>query len=612
MRDFFKYVFASCLGFLLFSTASLGGLIFLIIAIASGSREAGPTVEQDSVLVFDLSLDITDANPESDPGALLSDALSGNSPPPSVSLHTVLNALEEAANDDRIVGLLLRGNISDISQGSGPATLKEVRDALLAFQASGKPILAYEVDWSEPEYYLASVADTLYINPSGIVEINGFRSETMFYAGALDKYGIDVQVIRAGSYKSAVEPFIRSNNSPENREQLQALLNDLWDEFKEASATSRGLKPEDIQSVANTSGLLLPQEAVDTGLFDRIAYGDEVLADLRSLTGETDSNDDPTSFRQVSLPTYAETVQPETAFGSANNRIVVLYAEGEITSGEGGIGVVGSDRLIQELRELRQDETVKAIVLRINSPGGGATPSEMIAHEVKLTRDVKPVIVSMGSVAASGGYMIASYGNQIFASPNTITGSIGVFGLIANVKELANKNGLTWDVVKTAPFADSSTIARPLTPQELAIGQRMVDETYNNFLDIVADSRPLSREQVAAVAQGHVWSGEDALEIGLVDKLGGLDAAIQAAVEAAGLQDQEWQLDESPRPRTLEEQLLENLFSTSVATWMPNHSTDTDPISTELQQVQQDLERFSNLNDPRGVYTLLPFTPRVE
>lgn len=586
----------------------------LIMLIALGSRDTEPLVENNSILVFDLSLDITDANPATDPADLLNDALGGSSGPIPISLRTVLDTLEEAATDDRIAGILLQGAIATDGQGSGYATLTEVRQALTEFQdESGKPILAYDTGWSERDYYITSVADPIILNPTGAIELDGFSAETIFFGDALEQFGLDVQVIRAGQYKSATEQFTRNSNSPENREQLQQLLDDFWTEFLATTSADRDLQPTDLDAIAESRGILLAPEAQSQGIVDQVWFADEVITELRTVTGQSSESipaDEP-AFRNISLPRYADAVGTVYANGEfSENRIAVVYADGAIVSGEGGPGFIGGDSLSRQLRELRQDDDVKAIVLRVNSPGGGASPSEIIAREVMLTSEEKPVIISMGSVAASGGYMIAAYGDRIFASPTTITGSIGVFGLVLNVQELANENGITWDVVKTAPFADSETIARPLTERELEINQGIVDQVYDRFLNVVAEGRPLTPQEVSTVAQGRIWSGIDAQQVGLVDELGGLEDAIAAAAEAANL-GEDWQIDEYPRPRTLEEQILNSLFGSQLRSVM-TRSTPSDPITEELQQFQGQLRQFQGLNDPRGTYVVLPFFPRID
>ncbi|MBD1866934.1 signal peptide peptidase SppA [Oculatella sp. FACHB-28] len=610
MRDFLKYTFASFVGLILFVTLGLGGLLFIISAIATASRSAGPTVEKDSILVLDLSTEITDSSPVSDANTVIQGVLSDGTPE-TVSLRNVLNALEKAATDDRIVGLYLTGNVNATGLGSGFATLREVREALQTFHESGKPIFAYSEAWAEQDYYLGSVADTVALSPSGLMELNGFRAETTFFAGALEKYGVGIQVLRVGRYKSAVEPFIRTSRSPEEREQTQQLLADLWSEFLAATSESQGITSQQLQAIANNQGLLLADEAQEAGLVDRVSYFDEIVTELRKLTGESEGEGEGEgeTFRHIALPTYADVLAADEDAGG-DNQVALVVAEGDIVSGEGSAGQVGGDRLSRQLRELRKDDEVKAIVLRINSPGGSATASEQIAREVFLAQEAKPVIVSMGSFAASGGYMIATYGGQIFASPNTITGSIGVFGLLPNVQELANQNGITWDVVKTGQYADYETIARPKTEAELAIGQQIVDRLYDRFLDKIEESRPIPRQQLAEIAQGRVWSGVAAERLGLVDELGGLDAAIQAAVEEADLGD-DWRLEEYPKYPSFGEQFFGQLFSSRINDQITRAATPSDPLSLELQKLRADLETLKALNDPLGAYMRLPFLPRV-
>lgn len=602
MRDFLKQTLATLTGIFLFLTLSAAGLTVLLVAITAASREASTRVEKDSILTLDLSQEITDANPDNSASEVIGQALSGSSPRNTIALRTVLETLEQAAKDDRIAGIFLSGNVSSTGSGSGLATLQEVRQALQKFRESGKPIIAYDtVGWSEREYYLASVADQILLNPTATLEMNGFNLETTFFGGALEKYGIGVQPIRAGKYKSAIEPFTRSANSPEAREESQKLLSDLWSEFLNATARSRNLKPQQLQTIADQQGILLSDQAQAAKLIDKVLHEDEVLAELQDLTGESKDNE---SFRQISMTNYARAVELSTRRRYSPNKIAVIYAEGEIVSGKGTPATIGGDRLASLLRELRQDDSVKAIVLRVNSPGGSATASALIAREVDLTRQKKPIIASMGSYAASGGYQISSYASRIFAAPNTVTGSIGVFGLLPNVKTLANRNGITWDVVKTGRLADSASIARPKTPEELALAQKVVDRLYDQFLTIVADSRPISRQKVAEIAQGRVWSGVAAKSLGLVDDLGGLQASVQAAVEAAQLGDN-WQLEEYPESRSFEALLFRRLLSNRSA-------APQDPLSTQLQKLQAELQTLQLMNDPQGAYSRLPFTPWID
>ncbi|HBE34113.1 MAG TPA: signal peptide peptidase SppA, partial [Cyanobacteria bacterium UBA11368] len=385
MRDFLKYTFASLVGQLAFCALAASGLVFLLIAAAT--RDTEPQVRNKSVLVFDLSLNITDSSRASGTGELIQQAVSGEDED-SITLRTVLDAIEKATKDRRIVGIYLDGNGESGSVGAGYATLKEVRQALEKFKASGKKIIAYDANWDEPSYYLGSVADTVVVNPLGAMEINGLRAEQMFLAGALEKYGIGVQVIRVGKYKSAVEPFVLQKLSEENRAQTQRLLNDIWGEFRNTVGKSRELSPQQVQAIADNKGVLNSDEAKKARLVDKVAYFDQVVADLKKLT---DSKEDDRTFKQISLPTYAR-VSPRTVGikRQSDNKIAVIYAEGEIVNGQGSVRQVGGDRLASQLRRLRLDDDVKAVVLRVNSPGGSATASEVIQREVRLIREKKP------------------------------------------------------------------------------------------------------------------------------------------------------------------------------------------------------------------------------
>ncbi|KAM3114797.1 signal peptide peptidase SppA [Phormidesmis sp. 146-33] len=599
MRDFLKHTFATLLGILIFMGLSFGGLLLLVIATAS--RDPEPRVKDKSVLVFDLSQTITDSKPNSSTREVLNEALAGDESE-SITLKTVLDTIDEATRDKRIVALFLHGGSG--ASSSGFATLKEVREALERFKAAGKKIYAYDVDWAEREYYLASVANTLAVNPIGQMEINGLSSESMFYAGALQKYGVGVQVTRVGKYKSAVEPFLLTKRSQANREQTQKLLGDLWGEFLTTTSKDRKMTVQQMQAIADSKGTLTADEALKSKLADKVAYSDEMVSELKKITGEDDENK---SFRQISLRTYARVAEEAVQKRGGKNQIAIIYAEGDIVNGQGGSGDVGGDRLARQLRQLRQDDDVKAVVLRVNSPGGSATASEIIQREVILTKKVKPLVVSMGSVAASGGYWIATYGDRIFAEANTITGSIGVFGLQPNIQKIANQNGLTWDVVKTGRFADSQTITRPKSPEELQLVQRSVNKIYDQFLTKVSDSRKLQKNKVAEIAQGRVWSGIQAKALGLVDELGGLDDAIKDAAKRAKLGD-DWQIEEYPKSSTFEERILQRLFGASLGA----KTTAKSPFSQQFDQLQGDLTSLNKMNDPRGVYVRLPFDVRID
>lgn len=604
MREFLKQTLASTVGSLagliLFFTLGTSGLIFLLVSAAS--RDDGPQVKDKSVLVYDLSLNITDSDPTSSTREALGEALSGDETN-SITLRTVLDSLEKARRDKRIVAIYLDGSRN--SGGStGFATLKEVREAMERFRAAGKKIIAYDVDLRKSQYYLSSVADTLVLNPMGSLQLNGFSSQPIFYTGALEKYGVGVQVIRVGKFKAAVEPFILKKLSVENRQQTQALLSSLWSEFLGTVGKSRKLTPDQLQAIADSNGELTAGEAKTRRLIDKVAYLDEVVADLKKLTG---SREKDKSFRQIRLATYANVEDKSLKPRSSENKIGMAYAEGEIVDGQGGAGQLGGSSFARQLRQLRLDDDVKAVVLRVNSPGGSVTASEEILREVRLTRMKKPVVVSMGDYAASGGYWIATGGNYIFAEPNTITGSIGVFGLQFNVQKLGASNGLSWDVVKTARYADSTTISRPKTPQELAIAQKSVNQIYNQFLDKVAQARKLPKQRVAQIAQGRVWAGKDAKQIGLVDQLGGVEDAIKYAASQANL-GSNWELEEYPKVRSLEKRLLEKLTNEEALA----NTKRPDPLTAEFLKLKTDLAILQSMNDPRGIYARLPFNWRFD
>ena len=600
MRPFLKQIFASFIGTIvgvtLLLTLGAGGLLMLILAGIAVEEEAG--VKKKSVLVMDLSLHIQDTDPGSSLGDIVTRQQSN-----TITLRQVIQSLEQAAKDKHIVAILLDGSSS---QGSptGYATLQEVRFALQKFQAAGKKIIAYDVDWSEKEYYLGSVADTVLLNPMGALEINGLSSEQLFLAGALEKFGVGVQVIRVGKYKSAVEPFTQTSLSQENRQQTEKLLWSIWSDFLATVGKSRDKTPQELQQIAGQTGTLLPEEAIQKGLVDELVYFDEVVANLKQETGNRERD---LSYNKVSLQDYADISLKASSAKFSDQRIAVLYAQGSIVGGEGSVSEIGSQRFAREIRKLRHNDDIKAVVLRINSPGGSATASEIILREIQLTKKEKPVVVSMGNVAASGGYWIATGADYIFAESSTITGSIGVFGLLFNVQEVANKNGVSWDIIKTTNLADLQTVVRPKTGQELELYQRFVNNVYNKFLDKVAAARKLPRQKVAEIAQGRVWSGEDAKQIGLVDEIGGIEAAINFAGEKASLET--WQVEEYPQQKKLN---VNNLLSQLLTQSNSQTEQNIDPLTEKFVELRSDLSSFNSFNDPKGIYTRLPFNFRVE
>ena len=611
MGNFIKQTFASLVGSLigLFIFFGIGttGLLLLLFAAAS-SRDVEPVVKDKSFLVFDLSTNITEGEPKS--SEFIQQLISGNQQK-QVSLRALVDTIEKAQNDKRIIGIYLDASQTVQGEGEGFATLREIRQALEKFRASGKKIVAYGMNWGEKEYYLSSVADTVVLNPLGGMEVDGFSSQPMFLAGAFEKYGVGVQIVRVGKFKGAVEPLVLKQLSPENRTQIQALLNDLWSEWRTTVGKSRKITPQQLQQIADNQALLLADSAKASRLVDKVAYPDEVIADLKKLTG---SNKEEKSFRQISLSKYAQASNSSSATKpTSKNKVAVVYAEGAIVDGDGESEQIGGDRFAKIFRKIRQDKNVKAVVLRINSPGGSATASEVMQREIRLTQKLKPVVVSMGDIAASGGYWIAADSNRIFAEPNTITGSIGVFGSILNIQELANDNGITWDSVKTGRYADTQTVSRPKSPQELAIYQRSVNRIYNVFLDKVAKGRNIPRAKVAEIAQGRVWSGTAAKKIGLVDEIGGLNAAITHSAKLAKL-GKDWQLREYPRLGSFEERLF-GVAREEVSTLFADKQTQeilSHPLGSELHKLKQELEIFQQMKDPQGIYARLPFNLRIE
>lgn len=675
MRQFLKQTVASTIGTILglglVGFMTIGGLIALLIGLAATEKDTG--LASDNILALDLSQDIRDA-PLGGREALAG-LLAGQSND-VVSLRVILETLEKAADDDRIQAVYVSGRLTESEAGFG--ILREVRQALQDFRdTSGKPVIAYGVDWSERDYFVASAASEVVLNPYGTLEMNGFSAQGTFWAEALEKYGIGVQVVRAGKFKSAVEPFTQKERSPESREQLQALLGSLWTDFLMTVGGDREVDPKQLLAIARSQGIFRGDQASTAKLVDQVAYEDEILEQLAELAP---SQDEDAPFEKVSMTEYfaevktstfgmaedggapapeekeagdAEKSSPEptgegadsvrvSGDGGAGGRspnldariqaakqtglipvaqpgmpgqrsvwlnpptpddmrsqdstpspaaqpeapqspapkddatsgekqpaesqteaqtsggdpdeelfpsrpeVAVVYAAGAIVNGRGTTDQIGGDRLAKTLRELRQDDDVAAVVLRINSRGGSATASEIIAREVELIAEIKPIVVSMGDYAASGGYWISAPASEIIAEPTTITGSIGVFGVLPNVQQLGANNGVNWDAVQTGPLADLRSVTRPKSAAEMAILQSSVDWIYGEFINKVAEGRNLEAAAVNEIAQGRVWSGRAAKKLGLVDQLGGLEIAINRAAALAEL-DNDWRIEEYPK-----------------------------------------------------------------
>lgn len=501
--------------------------ILIGVMVNSAMKDESVTVTDNSILTMKLNYMVTERTvPNPFEGLDIPNFPAFR----TLGLNDILHRLDAAAEDDKIQGILL--DLSSVNAGF--ATMQEIRDALLEFKESGKFIVAYSEYYTQSAYFLASVADQVYIHPEGGLDFKGLATEIPFLKGTLDKLGVDMQIVKVGTYKSAVEPMIQDRMSEANREQVTAYVQHIYQQFLSDISASRELSTDSLHRIADELLVTNSAEAVQYGLADGVLYMDELLAELKGRLSLEEDED----IRAVQLRQYKPQVDVKERL--RKDRIAVLYAVGEIISGEGSEEVIGSAKISRELRKLRKDDNVKGVVFRINSPGGSALASDVIWREVALLREEKPVIVSMGDVAASGGYYIAAAADSIFAQPNTLTGSIGVFGTIPNMQKLWNTHlGVTFDGVKTGKHADflSGNFSRPLTRDEEALLQNEVNRVYETFIKRVADGRSLSVAQVDSIAQGRVWSGNQAVAIGLVDRLGSLEDAITAAAAKAGVEE---------------------------------------------------------------------------
>tara|TARA_B100000795_G_scaffold85074_1_gene61782 strand:- start:2911 stop:4671 length:1761 start_codon:yes stop_codon:yes gene_type:complete len=551
MKQFLKFTFASALGLILGCIT----LIAIIGIIASSGESEKLTLDKAHILKLELSGTIQDRvaeNPFDIYGELMGSSES------AMGLNDILSNISKAKNDPNIVGIYLEmGSLS-----AGFATIEEIRNALIDFKESGKFISSYSEYYSQRAYYLASVSTTICIYPEGAMELKGLNSTIMFYTDALKKIGVEPQIIRHGKFKSAVEPFMLTKMSDANREQVETYMGSIWEQFLINVAKDRELSSEELNTIIDNFDVKNSADAKRLGFVDELFYRDQIQNHLVELM-EEDKFDD---LNFISHSRYKRVKNENARDKFKKDKIAVIYAQGEIKSGEGKETVIGSERISKAIRKARLDEKVKAIVLRVNSPGGSALASDVIWREMSLAKDEKPVVVSMGDVAASGGYYIACDADKIYASPTTITGSIGVFGIMMNLEELyTDKLGLTFDQVKTNKFADLGSNNRPLSEEEYAIIHQSVVEVYETFTSKVANGRKMTQESVDAIGQGRVWSGSNAMDINLIDAFGGLEEAIKGAAELAEMD--EYRLFELPELKAPLEQLLEELetgFSASI------------------------------------------------
>ena len=551
MKKFFKFTLASALGLII-------GTVFLILigSIIFSSRDTDKIIlSEKHVLKVDLNGTIQDRGEKKvfDLGEITGQ----NSD--IIGLNEILRNINKAKKDKFIIGIIL--DLGEIS--SGYASLEEIRNALLNFKESGKFITTFSEVYSQRAYYLASVADYICMYPEGGLNLKGLNSTVMFFTDALKKMGIEPQVIRHGKFKSAVEPFMLTEMSNANRAQVETYLGSLWETYTKNINLSRGISSSRLNEVIDNFELKTPQDAVQLNLIDSLFYKDQFQEHLAHLANE----DSYEKINFIKLSKY-ENVKNENAREKfKKDKIAVIYAQGDIVSGDGSETVIGSERISKAIRKAREDQKVKAIVLRVNSPGGSALASDVIWREMILAQNEKIVVVSMGDVAASGGYYIACASDKIYASPNTITGSIGVFGLMFSFEELfTEKLGLTFDQVKTNKFSDLGNSNRPLTEEEYAIIQEGVVDVYNTFTLKVASGRNMSQQNVDDIGQGRVWSGANAIEINLIDEFGGLEESIKGAAELAELDD--YRIIELPEQKDPLQQLIEMFEEDMQTSWL--------------------------------------------
>jgi protease-4 len=589
MKDFFKFMFASMLGFFLTSIIVFFLFFAFFMALVSFTQTEEVSVNDPSILHLRLNYDI----PDRSAGLPIQYDWGMNTFKRPPGLKEILKTIEKAGRDDRIKGIFLELGEAP----SGMATLKEIRRALEKFKETGKFVYAYGNFILQKGYYLGSVADKVISNPEGLIEMKGFYGEVMFIKGLLEKLEVEPQVIRHGKFKSAVEPLIQEKMSEENRIQKTAYIQSLWDNAVQTMAADRALTTSEINRIADDLAAMNPVSALDNGIVDSLMYYDEFLAILANKIGEEHLQ----SRHLIALKDYQHAVVAGSSGKRSKNKIAVVFASGDIVQGEGSVDRIGSAKLSRTLRNLRLDESVKAVVLRVNSPGGDGVASDIILREVLLTKQEKPIVVSMGNLAASGGYYIACGADYILAQPVTLTGSIGVFGLIPNAQGFFNeKLGITFDGVKTNKNADFVGITKPLPDYQRTMLQHEIDRFYDTFVNHVAQGRNMTYEAVDSIAQGRVWSGLDALEIGLVDDLGGLEDAVEKAASLAGLED--YRTTDYPVEKEPFQQLIEDLFG----------AMETKILQKHLGPEYKTLMYLRNLTEQSGIQARMPFEIRID
>lgn len=583
MKQFFKFMFASCLG----SALMLIFVMIITIWMVGSSSKKTVNVKPKTVLYMNLDYEIPERTTEQDFTSTLLGFRDSNTD--MSGLNDIIANIDYAKNDPNISGIFLELS----SVGTSTANIEELRHHIASFRESGKFVITYSETMAQNAYYLATAGDEIYLNPDGMLDIHGMASQVMFYKNLLDKLDIEIQIIRGpnNKFKSAVEPYFLDKMSDANREQMTKLLNSMWYQVVSDINVSRGISIQKINELADNLSLTFDAHvALEEGFVDGLYYRDQIIARVKELAGIANTG-------KIDILTNSQYASARPARKAKANKIAVIYANGLIIDGEGDDNTIGSITLSKAIREARENSKVKAIVMRVNSPGGSALASEVIRREVELAKAEKPFIISMGSYAASGGYWISAEGDRIFADPTTLTGSIGVFGTFPNAKKFLNdKVGLTFDVVKTNENADFGSMVEPLTPYQLAMLQKYVGNTYNDFTALVARTRGLRQSYVDSIGQGRVWTGADALELGLVDEMGGLDKAIAYAAKAANLTD--FSIKDYPKQKSLMDMLMSGD--------MPEPYTKS-LIKNKLGNQYKYFEAVENLSKLDGVQALMPF-----
>ncbi|MDR1897047.1 MAG: signal peptide peptidase SppA [Prevotellaceae bacterium] len=573
MKTFLKMLLASILGMLIVI------VIFFSVLVLSINLTEPVIVKNNSILKISLH------KPLEDRAGIPSVNFFNLSIESNLGLNHILFGIEQAKYDSRIKGIYLE--LSGIS--AGIASVEEIRNALISFKQSGKYVLAYAESYSQKAYYLATIADKIYLNPFGNVDFRGMSSEIPFFKGFLDKLGIDVQIIRHGKFKSAVEPFMLDKMSEENKAQIVEYMGSIWNFILQTISASRDIKPEELNTIANNLELTFAEDAVNKKFVDKLLYEDEVVAELLKYTGEK-------TLKTIDITKYYST--PVT-LNEKGDKIALIYASGEIMSGEGDSDIM-SKNMANIIQTARKDSTIKAVVFRVNSPGGSAPASEIIARELELTKQKKPVVISMGDVAASGGYWISAPSDKIFAHHTTITGSIGVFAMLPDFGKTAkDKLGITFDVAKTNEHADFPSLTRPLRPAEKDYLQKSVEHVYSKFINKVANFRNMSEEKVDSIGQGRVWSGVNALDIGLIDYFGGIKEAVDEAARLADISD--YTLLELPKELSTFEMIMKSI-ETKVS----------GSVNNELSMTLKHYEYLVNSLKNYGMLAKLPYKIEIE